>query len=143
MEKLSRRIILQTAPLPSGVSTRRLNEQLKRNYDRFPPDLAFQLTQEERAFVKSHAAEISRRTVAFCDRSRKAPRPPLPFSRLYRSWGAKPANLLKSPQAAQMSLQTFSLCGPGKASIIRIIVAIKRRRQPGVVADNLGVIRTV
>ncbi len=30
-----------------GVSTGRLNEQVKRNIDRFPDDFMFQLTQEE------------------------------------------------------------------------------------------------
>jgi hypothetical protein len=30
-----------------GVETRRLNEQVKRNKDRFPEDFVFQLTREE------------------------------------------------------------------------------------------------
>jgi hypothetical protein len=30
-----------------GVETRRLNEQVKRNIDRFPPDFMFQLTEKE------------------------------------------------------------------------------------------------
>ena len=30
-----------------GVSTKRLNEQFRRNPDRFPEDFAFQLTQDE------------------------------------------------------------------------------------------------
>lgn len=30
-----------------GVTTKRLNEQVKRNTDRFPTDFAFQLTSEE------------------------------------------------------------------------------------------------
>jgi hypothetical protein len=30
-----------------GVETRRLNEQVKRNLDRFPEDFVFQLTKEE------------------------------------------------------------------------------------------------
>jgi hypothetical protein len=34
-----------------GVATRRLNEQVKRNADRFPPDFAFLLTDEEKAEV--------------------------------------------------------------------------------------------
>jgi hypothetical protein len=29
------------------VETKRLNEQVKRNPDRFPPDFMFQLTEEE------------------------------------------------------------------------------------------------
>ncbi len=47
-----------------GVPTKRLNEQVKRNRDRFPVDFVFQLTPEEKAEV-----------VATCDRLR-----PLRFS---------------------------------------------------------------
>ena len=31
-----------------GVTTKRLNEQVKRNKDRFPEDFMFQLTQKEK-----------------------------------------------------------------------------------------------
>jgi ORF6N domain. len=31
-----------------GVTTKRLNQQVRRNWDRFPPDFMFQLTQEEK-----------------------------------------------------------------------------------------------
>lgn len=36
-----------------GVETRRLNEQVKRNIERFPSDFMFQLTKEEFDFLKS------------------------------------------------------------------------------------------
>lgn len=36
-----------------GVSTSRLNEQVKRNVDRFPEDFAFQLTRQEVTTLKS------------------------------------------------------------------------------------------
>ena len=39
-----------------GVTTKRLNEQVKRNRDRFPADFMFQLTTKEKAEV-----------VAICD----------------------------------------------------------------------------
>ncbi len=39
-----------------GVSTKRLNEQVRRNRDRFPEDFMFQLTSEEKNEV-----------VAICD----------------------------------------------------------------------------
>jgi len=39
-----------------GVATSRLNEQVKRNIRRFPPDFAFRLTQDELAHLKSHSA---------------------------------------------------------------------------------------
>ena len=35
-----------------GVETRRLNEQVKRNIERFPDDFMFQLTKEEFDFLK-------------------------------------------------------------------------------------------
>jgi len=38
------------------VSTKRLNEQIKRNFDRFPSDFLFQLTQEEYMFLRSQIA---------------------------------------------------------------------------------------
>jgi hypothetical protein len=42
-----------------GVTTRRLNEQLKRNRSRFPQDFAFQLTAEEFTNLKSQFATSS------------------------------------------------------------------------------------
>ena len=42
-----------------GVSTKRLNEQLKRNIKRFPPDFMFQLTQPELDNLKSQIATSS------------------------------------------------------------------------------------
>ena len=37
-----------------GVTTKRLNEQIKRNSDRFPEDFAFRLTAEEWKNLKLH-----------------------------------------------------------------------------------------
>ncbi len=39
-----------------GVTTKRLNEQVRRNGTRFPPDFMFRLTQEEAAGLRSHFA---------------------------------------------------------------------------------------
>jgi hypothetical protein len=39
-----------------GVTTKRLNEQVKRNTKRFPPDFAFELTNEEWAALRSQIA---------------------------------------------------------------------------------------
>ena len=39
-----------------GVETRRLNEQVKRNIERFPSDFMFQLTKEEFDFLMSQIA---------------------------------------------------------------------------------------
>ncbi|CAN5778404.1 hypothetical protein BH20VER1_BH20VER1_11430 [soil metagenome] len=44
-----------------GVSTKRLNEQLRRNQNRFPADFAFRLTAEEFASLRSQIATSSLR----------------------------------------------------------------------------------
>ena len=41
------------------VETRRLNEQVKRNIDRFPSDFMFQLSVEEFEYLKSQFATSS------------------------------------------------------------------------------------
>src|SRR5213595_1039525 len=45
-----------------GVTTKRLNEQLRRNRSRFPNDFAFQLTTEEFRNLKSQIATSSLRS---------------------------------------------------------------------------------
>jgi len=42
------------------VPTKRLNEQVKRNSDRFPPDFMFQLTREEAELLRSQFATSKR-----------------------------------------------------------------------------------
>jgi len=42
-----------------GVETRRLNEQVRRNSERFPADFMFQLTNQEIANLKSQFATSS------------------------------------------------------------------------------------
>jgi hypothetical protein len=39
-----------------GVPTKRLNEQVRRNSERFPPDFMFQLSAEEHAVLRSQSA---------------------------------------------------------------------------------------
>jgi len=43
-----------------GVSTKRLNEQVKRNRDRFPADFMFQLTNQEKTEVVANCDHLSR-----------------------------------------------------------------------------------
>jgi hypothetical protein len=54
-----------------GVSTKRLNEQVKRNRDRFPEDFMFQLNPTEVNNLRSHFATSVK---GLCHA--KAPRPP-------------------------------------------------------------------
>ncbi len=43
-----------------GVTTKRLNEQVKRNRDRFPEDFIFQLTTEEKSEVVANCDHLSK-----------------------------------------------------------------------------------
>jgi hypothetical protein len=45
-----------------GVTTKRLNEQVRRNPQRFPPDFVFQLTAGEYAALRSHFATSNQPT---------------------------------------------------------------------------------
>ena len=78
-----------------GVPVKRLNEQVKRNADRFPPDFAFVLTKEEGAALRSQIATLE-----------KGPgehRKYLP--RVFTEHGAlMAASVLNSPRAVEMSI---------------------------------------
>jgi hypothetical protein len=104
-----------------GVSTKRLNEQVKRNEDRFPPDFAFQLTLEEWAALRAEAAGAP--DAALGNRSQIATSSPNPMLKsqiaassfahggrrkrpiAFTEHGAiMAANVLSSARAAQMSV---------------------------------------
>ena len=53
--------VLQDSELAAlhGVSTKRFNEQVRRNRKRFPVDFMFQLTAEETSSLRSAAASIA------------------------------------------------------------------------------------
>jgi hypothetical protein len=77
-----------------GVSTARLNEQVRRNIDRFPGDFAFQLTREE---FKNLISQIATSSSGHGGR-RKLPH-------VFTEHGAiMAANVLRSKQAVQMSV---------------------------------------
>lgn len=77
-----------------GVETKRLNEQVRRNSDRFPDDFAFVLTRQEVANLKSQIATSS---LAHGGK-RKQPT-------AFTEHGAlMAANLLRSPKAVEMSV---------------------------------------
>ncbi len=78
-----------------GVKTKRLNEQLRRNKDRFPEDFVFQLTDEEWNTLKSQFATSS---------SDWGGRRKLPMA--FTEHGvAMAANLLKSKRAIKVSVE--------------------------------------
>lgn len=75
-----------------GVSTKRLNEQVKRNKDRFPEDFMFQLTQEEFNNLRSQIAT-----------SKRGGRRYRPY--VFTEHGAVMlASVLNTPKAVQMSI---------------------------------------
>ena len=48
-----------------SVLTKRLNEQYRRNLDRFPEDFAFKLTPDEWAALRSQIATASKRNIRY------------------------------------------------------------------------------
>ncbi|MBM4045422.1 MAG: ORF6N domain-containing protein [Planctomycetes bacterium] len=77
-----------------GVPTKRLNEQVRRNRERFPDDFAFQLTYQEVTNLKSQFATSS---------WEHGGRRKLPYA--FTEHGAiMAANVLRSPRAVQMSV---------------------------------------
>ena len=87
-----------------GVTTKRLNEQVRRNNDRFPEDFMFQLTENEKAEV-----------VAICDHLKKLKfSHSLPYA--FTEYGAiMLATVLNSSVAVQASIQ-----------IVRVFVRLRQ-----------------
>lgn len=77
-----------------GVKTLRLNEQVRRNADRFPDDFLLRLTNQEVASLRSHFAILK------TGRGQHRKYPPLAFT----EHGAVMATILSSPRAAAMSV---------------------------------------
>jgi hypothetical protein len=76
-----------------GVTTKRLNEQVKRNHERFPEDFMFQLTTKEKAEVVANCDHLSSLKYS----------PALPHA--FTEHGAlMAANILKSKTAVSMSI---------------------------------------
>ena len=85
-----------------GVSTKRLNEQVKRNLDRFPEDFVFRLTWDEWRSLKSQpveaaAVEANRSQFATGSSKHRDPRL-LPFAFTEHD-AIMAANVLNSPCA--------------------------------------------
>ena len=77
-----------------GVTTARLNQQVKRNADRFPEDFAFQLIADEFTGLMLQIAT---------SKEGRGGRRKLPFA--FTEYGAiMAANVLNSPRAVQMSV---------------------------------------
>jgi hypothetical protein len=76
-----------------GVTTKRLNEQVKRNQERFPVDFMFQLTEEEKAQV-----------VANCDHLKRLKFSPVLPNAFTEHGAIMVASVLNTPQAVAMSV---------------------------------------
>jgi len=103
-----------------GVSTKRLNQQLRRNLDRFPKDFAFQLTAEEWAGMNTgqtmrlQFATASKRNVRY-----------LPF--VFTEHGAlQAANILNSPRAVAMSVYVIRAFVKMREELTANAVILKR-----------------
>lgn len=78
-----------------GVPTKRFNEQVKRNLDRFPVDFMFQLTEDEHEALRSQNATLKP--------GRGQHRKYLPY--VFTEHGAiMAATILNSPKAVEMSV---------------------------------------
>ena len=78
-----------------GVTTKRLNEQVRRNISRFPADFLIQLTADEAAASRSHFATLKR------GRGYNVKYLPLAFT---EHGAIMTAMVLNSPRAVQMSV---------------------------------------
>ena len=80
-----------------GVETKRLNEAVKRNIDRFPDDFCFQMTENEYQFLRSQIATSKKGET-------RGGRQYLPYA--FTEQGvAMLSAVLRSPTAIQMSIK--------------------------------------
>ena len=80
-----------------GVTTKRLNEQVRRNRERFPEDFMFQLSAAESSALRSQFATSN------ITRSARGGRRYLPYA--FTEHGAiQAANVLNSPRAVEMGI---------------------------------------
>jgi hypothetical protein len=95
-----------------GVTTKRLNEQCRRNAERFPADFLFQLTREEFANLRSQSATSVKpetelvapnRSQFATGSSRHRDLRFLPYA-FTENGAIMAANVLNSPQAVRMSV---------------------------------------
>lgn len=80
-----------------GVTTRRLNEQVRRNIERFPEDFSFQLMDQEVAILMSQNATSSETARRHGGRRKK----PLVFT---EHGAIMAASVLNSPRAVEVSV---------------------------------------
>jgi len=89
-----------------GVTTKRLNEQVKRNRNRFPEDFMFQLTTKEWADLTSQIAMLKRQSnrSQFATGSQRHRDPRFAPYAFTEHGALMAANILRSERAIQMSV---------------------------------------
>jgi len=122
-----------------GVLTKRLNEAVRRNADRFPVDFCFQLTLEEAAALRSQiatsSAQVAGESVVSSNWSQIATSSRKHRGATYRHWaftehGAlMAATVLNSPQAVQMSLFIVRAFVRMRVALLRNATILKRLAQ--------------
>ena len=97
-----------------GVETRRLNEQVRRNRERFPEDFIFELTAEEFAHLKSQSATSSwggRRKLPLAFTEHGAAQRLSANSRISRAYSAVSAASENTPSTPSRKWRRYSLTG--------------------------------
>lgn len=90
-----------------GVPTKRFNEQVKRNLDRFPADFMFQLTEDEHEYLRSQIVTSNKyeslRSQIATSKTGRGGRRYVPY--VFTEHGAiMAATILNSPKAVEMSV---------------------------------------
>ncbi|MBI4660123.1 MAG: ORF6N domain-containing protein [Verrucomicrobia bacterium] len=99
------------------VPTKRLNEQFRRNLDRFPEDFAFELTQDEWTALRSQIATLKA--------GRGSHRKYLPIA--FTEFGAlMAANVLNSPRAVALSVYVIRAFVKMREDLATNAVILKR-----------------
>ena len=99
-----------------GVPTKRLNEQVRRNADKFPADFAFQLTDEEFEALRSQNATSN------IGRGGRRYRP-----YVFTDYGAiQAANVLNSPAATAMSIYVVRSFAQMRETLLNNAAILKR-----------------
>ncbi len=91
-----------------GVETNRLNEQVKRNIERFPEDFMFQLTKEEFKYLRSQIATSNVKTIDLTSQiaisNKRGGQRYMPYA-FTENGVAMLSGILRSPQAVSMNIQ--------------------------------------
>ena len=100
-----------------GVTTKRLNEQVKRNAKRFPDDFVFRLTPKEKKEV-----------VANCDHLKDLKFSPVRPYAFTENGAIMVANMLNSPQAVRMSVFVVRALFAGRLARTNTGLAVSQQR---------------